>query len=182
MHARTQEMLALLDEGRGALRRAVDAVPEGARERRPTPECWSPAEVVAHLARVESHIATLFAGALEQARGAGILLPDTSDAPVAAMLNRDRIRDRSRRVTSSEASMPEQGVSLETAWGQLEGTRAALRAAVTSADGLGLEQVTVPHPAFGELNLYQWIVFAATHEERHAAQIRETAGGAGSGR
>lgn len=65
---------------------------------------------------------------------------------------------------------------MTAAWPLLEAARADLRAAVASADGLALEAVRAPHPVFGDLNLYQWIVFVAAHEERHAGQIREMAG------
>ena len=31
------------------------------------------------------------------------------------------------------------------------------------------------HPLLGEMDLHQWILFAAKHELRHAAQLRELA-------
>ncbi len=31
----------------------------------------------------------------------------------------------------------------------------------------------MPHRIFGEMNFYQWIVFAGSHEARHAAQVAE---------
>ena len=44
---------------------------------------------------------------------------------------------------------------------------------MVETDGLELSAVTLPHPIFGPLTFYQWIVFLAGHEGRHALQIRE---------
>ncbi len=41
------------------------------------------------------------------------------------------------------------------------------------ADGLALGNFSYPHPMFGPLDLYQWLVFVGLHESRHACQIRE---------
>ena len=55
-------------------------------------------------------------------------------------------------------------------------SRQALLSALTAADGLALDEITQPHPLFGTLNLYQWVLFVGQHEARHTAQIREIAG------
>ena len=55
----------------------------------------------------------------------------------------------------------------------VEKAQAAVRAAVIGVDGLALGEITYPHRSFGTLDLYQWIVFTATHEMRHILQIRE---------
>jgi hypothetical protein len=55
----------------------------------------------------------------------------------------------------------------------LEHTREQLLEFVRSCDGLALGQVSFSHPALGTLNVYQWLLFAAGHHARHAAQIRE---------
>ena len=48
-------------------------------------------------------------------------------------------------------------------------------AEMQQADGLALGTISHPHQFLGALNLYQWVAFAAAHEFRHAAQIREQA-------
>jgi hypothetical protein len=55
----------------------------------------------------------------------------------------------------------------------LERTRAHFLEFVQSCDGLALGEVSFAHPALGPLNVYQWLLFAAGHHARHAAQIRE---------
>ena len=40
-------------------------------------------------------------------------------------------------------------------------------------NGLAIGQIELPHPRFGLLNAYQWVLFLGAHERRHTAQIRE---------
>jgi len=44
----------------------------------------------------------------------------------------------------------------------------ALRPRVEAVDGAS---ATYPHPAFGPLNLYQWLAFVGAHEARHLRQL-----------
>jgi hypothetical protein len=55
----------------------------------------------------------------------------------------------------------------------LRTSRAELSEAIRVADGLALGTVRFQHTRFGELDLYQWILFIGQHEERHLAQALE---------
>ncbi|MDB4916548.1 MAG: DinB-like domain protein, partial [Gemmatimonadetes bacterium] len=55
----------------------------------------------------------------------------------------------------------------------LDASRAVLRDALAGADGLALGSIKHTHPAFGELDLYQWVLFVGLHERRHAGQVSE---------
>lgn len=175
MHPRTQELLDRLDTHRVELRDAVDAVPAGLREQRPSPDRWSVAEILEHLSIVENRIAGILASRIAAARAEGV--PEESETgPTVPESFIPMIRDRSRPRVASEASTPGGAMDADAAWAALERSRNALREAVLSGDGLALGEVTAPNPALGELNLYQWIAFVAGHEARHTDQIREAAG------
>lgn len=63
------------------------------------------------------------------------------------------------------------GLSLADSLARLKESRAALhslRPRVERADGRALR---FPHPAWGPLDLYQWLLFVGAHEDRHLAQI-----------
>ena len=171
MHPRTQEILDCLDAEFDTLRAAVATVPPERRNDRPAPERWSVAEVLEHLAIVEKSVLKVCARQLAAAREAG--LPQESETtsildslPVAKIANRARV------LSAPELVRP-RGMDAADAWSEIEATRARLTEYVKSCDGLALGQVSFPHPAFGPLNLYQWLLFAAGHHARHAAQIRE---------
>jgi uncharacterized damage-inducible protein DinB len=180
MHPRMYELIEYLDETRAQLSEAVAAVPLAQRDVRPSADCWSVGEVLEHLTLVEGRIASLYAQKVAAARAAG-LGPETETSSVLNSLNRDRMIDRSQRVTAPEPIRPKAEVDAASAWSKLLETREALRTALLSGDGLKLAEITHPHPVLGELNFYQWIVFVASHEARHTAQIREIAAQTGPG-
>ena len=164
-------LLSHLDDTRGALWRAVDEVPDSLTGRRPIPDGWSVAEVLEHLGLLESRV-----GVLLEKHIAG-MTPRTGPAPrfenVDAIFETARVVDRSRRITTGDATRPMGKLDVERARKVLEASRRKFRDVVQAANGLPLESVTVPHVAFGPINLYQWIAFVGSHEARHAAQIRE---------
>jgi uncharacterized damage-inducible protein DinB len=174
MHARTEEVLTYLDTQRAALDDAVAAVPAALRERRPAPDRWSVAEILDHVAVVEGRIAPLITGRIAAARDEG-LGPERETSPVLPTLDVASIVGRSRRIVAGEASQPRAGVTEGEARAALDRQSQAIREAVLSADGLALGEVIAPNPVFGPLNMYQWVLFVAGHEGRHAAQIRELA-------
>jgi hypothetical protein len=53
----------------------------------------------------------------------------------------------------------------------LAASRAALVVQTGKADAYDLSQLHAPHPAFGRLNMYQWILFIGPLELRHLHQI-----------
>lgn len=174
MHSRIAEALDYLDSERADLQAAVELVPSELRERVPSPDRWSVAQVLQHLMMIESRIVPLVHKLVKGARAAG-LGPETETSSILNIKHAAKIADRSFRVTAPEETVPPADVSAATAWKALEESRRALREAVTSADGLALSEVKYPHPVLGEINLYQWILFVGSHEVRHTAQIREIA-------
>ena len=166
-------MLTTLDRQLDDLRAAVATVPEDSRERRPTPDRWSVAEVLEHLAIVEAMIMKLCARQLAAAREAG-LAEEIETSSIITLLPPERVANRKRAITAPETLRP-RGMDVQAAWAELEQIRGRFRQLVESCDGLALGDVSFPHPVLGSLNVYQWFLFASGHQARHAAQIREIA-------
>ena len=169
MHARTKELLTHFDAHRAELKSAFDSVPSDRRNQPPEPGRWSSANVVEHLAIVESRMAGILSSRIREEREAG-LAGETSSEPLS--LEMTRITDRTTRVQAPDFAIPT-GLEAAAAWTQLEVATAALRAMILSGDGLSLDKVVQPHSRLGPMSVYQWIAFLAAHESRHAAQIRE---------
>jgi len=169
MHPRTRELLTYLDEQRSVLRTAFDRVPSAFHARRPSPESWSPAGIVEHLAIVETGLGQRFASRIAEARRDG-LGPDLQTAPVLPTLNIRGIVGRGRRIEAASVLVPT-GLSANRAWAALEHAGIGIREILTDSDGLALGTLSMPHPSLGELSLYQWFAFIGAHEARHAAQI-----------
>jgi hypothetical protein len=172
MHPRTEELLEHLDLQHERLRLAVEDVPRQRREVKPSAERWSVAEVIEHLSIVETRIERVFSKKLTEARAAG-LGRDSDESPVVGTIDMDRLLDRTRRITTGEATLPTGTLDADAAWSAYLHARDTLCDAVRAADGLALGEVVHPHPVLGPINLYQWIAFVGGHEARHAAQIME---------
>jgi len=153
MHPRIQEVLTHLDDARADLRAAVESVPPARRETRPAGDRWSVAEVLEHLSIVETRIAGMIAGAVADARAAG-LARETSDSPVLRGVDIAGLLDRSRRFIASEASQPSGTLTHDEAWGRVEQARERLKGVLQDVDGWALGSISRPHARLGEMNLY----------------------------
>ncbi|HEY5063174.1 MAG TPA: DinB family protein [Gemmatimonadaceae bacterium] len=173
MHPRTTELCEFLEVQHRNVRATFEAIPESQRDRRPAPGVWSPADVVAHLAMIESRLAGVFSTLIADARARGLRLePDTS--PILPTIDVSKVLDRSRKIVAPERVDPCRTPS-SSGWIDYERAHGELTAVVRQADGLALSEVVHPHPVFGPLNLYEWVAFTGAHEARHAAQITEAA-------
>ena len=169
MHPRLAELTAYLAATRAALLASVDGVPHERLRARPAPDAWSAAEVLDHVRKVERGVAFVLAGALEAARRAG---PERSTDSVMASLDALGVAEPARRVSAPSFARPHEGADPVRALAGLERSRAELTAAIAALDGLALQEVRAPNSALGELDLYQWILFAGQHEARHTRQIQ----------
>jgi uncharacterized damage-inducible protein DinB len=171
-HPRTREIHDYLVTARVHLEDAVRAVPAERRDERPGPDRWSVAEILEHLSRVNHGITRLLETRVAAAREAG-LGPDPDTTSILWTLDVAGVLDRRERADAPERTRPAGNLTADAAWQALERADAALVAGVLAAAGLALGTIVHPHPGLGPLNLYQWLAFAAAHEFRHAAQIRE---------
>jgi uncharacterized damage-inducible protein DinB len=175
MHPRIKELFDYLDVRREELRAAVESVPEDKRELQPSPDRWSVAGVIEHLALLETRLTGLFRKRIAEGRAAGVGF-DTETSPVIAPADITLLLDRTRRLIAPETIQPKRETDAVSAWRALEQAREGFRAMILDADGLALNEIVHPHLVFGPMDLYQWIAFVGGHEARHAAQIREIAG------
>jgi hypothetical protein len=168
MHPRTTELFAELDSRFAQLREAYAAVPPQRRMTRPAPDRWSSAEVLGHLAIVERRIAKRIADAADAAN----LPPESDTSPVLPFKHLDRAIGRGEKRVAPEPTHPV-NVNPDRAWTEYEAARQHLKSTILERDGRALGQITMPHPAFGEMTGYEWVAFTAAHCARHAAQIAE---------
>jgi hypothetical protein len=170
MHPRLAELTDVLAERRATLLAAVDAVPAAARERRPARDVWSVAELLDHLARVEGGTARLLAKRIARARESGVG-PDPATDSVRRRLDRFDVAGSPVPRVAPEFVLPGEGVTTADALAALRTSRDALLATIRDADGVDLGQVHASHPALGELDGYEWLLFIGEHELRHARQL-----------
>ena len=136
-------------------------------------DCWSAEENLAHLALVEERIARLVEEGVEWAK-ANSVGPEASDESIMSSLDAFSLTDAIDKRKAPASISPPEGKSVEESLEALLGWRARLKAALLASQGFDLTKVTKPHPVAGAMNMYQWGLFAAHHEERHRKQIERT--------
>jgi hypothetical protein len=169
MHPRTIELIEYIDQQAATLHSAFESVPAELRAVRRTPDRWSAAETVHHVAIVERLVTGLLRGLIEKAR---VLDPERDASSIIALINPQRFTRRERRIVTNERSEP-RDTNAANVWTEFESARHALKDVIATGDGLALNEVSAPHPALGALSGYGWIAFAGAHAARHADQIRE---------
>lgn len=155
-----------LEETRQAFLKSIDGVSEAQWTFKAGPDRWSIAEVAEHIAISEGTILGMIQTQMLKAPApTGPLMAD--EKLIAA------ITDRSKKATAPEMLKP------ANKWA----TRDALTKDFNLARDRTIEWVkttnedlrahAAPHPAFGSLDVHQWVLLLAGHSARHTAQIEE---------
>ena len=172
MHRRVSELVDFTNATRAALLDVAASVPANRFTDRPAPGRWSAAELLEHLARVESGCARVIAKRAVAARESGVGA-EREESTMLGALDGRHVTDRSSKLTAPEIVAPAGGFSREGAFDAIAKSRTEFERAVADADGLALGEVKHTHVVLGEIDLYQWILFVGLHEQRHLAQLEE---------
>ena len=175
MHPHLAAVFSSLDRSTAALRAAIESVPPARRRERPAPDRWSVAEILEHLSLVEQIFNKRIAGAIDEARQAGLTSENAERDQLPTTIS-EVLANRAARRQAPDPAQPTGSLDDRAALSAFEAAQSSFRATLTQCDGLALSSVTHAHPFFGSLNAYQWAELIAGHEMRHVEQIREIAG------
>lgn len=164
------EIFDSMDETRARLRARLNRVKSDEETSRPSEDSWSVAEITEHLAIIEERLSKLFPVMLTRAEAAG--LQRTAGQPFRPVSVKELVeRSKREKYTAPETARPTGRVSVADSLARMEHSREAIRALRPRLEALELTGVTYPHPVFGPLDPYQWLLFLAAHEARHLRQI-----------
>jgi hypothetical protein len=163
--AERERAVNALHESRERLLAAVQRLSPSQLAYKPAADRWSVAECVEHIILVENSIL----GAIEKT------VQQPADSPQTVLEDHALLAkavNRNERMKGPERLMP------TGRWphGELCREFGSVRkhtsefAATTEAR---LRESGFPHPAFGPLDCYQWLLLIAAHGERHRAQAEE---------
>lgn len=136
---------------------------------KPSPEVWSVAECAEHIALSEDFIREMIETKM--------LAAPPPSRPAAEQQALDgkvikMITDRSFKAKAPEPLRPTRQFSTpEAALQKFQENRAKTIALAKSRDDL--RDHAGPHPAFKELDTYQWLLYLSGHTMRHTAQLQE---------
>lgn len=129
---------------------------------RATPHAWSMGDVAEHVAIANRNILRRLASSLAASPMAG-RSPAVADEEIPYLFYRG---DEPPTIATPTGTW--------TAWPAVEATfhgDAAALAQWALETTLDLRAHGLPHPVFGLLDGYQWLLFAGAHTERHRAQL-----------
>ena len=161
-----------LEQHHDAFLAAVVAVPRDLHDTPPPNGGWTVAQVIQHVALIHGAFTKMLAKAIASAA-------TTQHEPDPdRIINGRRVQaalDRSTKVDSKEMFIPIEPLSSKEGLARLETAFTEMLAVVRTAEGKALGEIKYPHYVLGELDMWQWIAFAGTHEARHGMQITEIA-------
>lgn len=174
MHPRLDELLTFAEDARSALLATIAEVPPEHHAVVPPTGGWSVSHVLQHLYLVEHGSVRAMFRALKTAQAQGV----DSERETSSLL--DRIVSMSEAMDAGgfqapAFTQPESPPDVTTLLAQLSDSRKALLAWAAAADGVALDTIYFPHPRFGELSLYGWVIMLGTHERHHTRQIERIA-------
>jgi hypothetical protein len=168
MYNSVADIFAENDRVRRALIARVESVSEERRGERASEDSWSVADIIEHLSLTERRVTRALDGMLPQAAdGAMTEGAAQSFAPFSVDEYVEQARDK--KFEAPEFIRP-RGVPLNESLAHLKESRAALEAMRPRFE-VADYSAQFPHPAFGMLNVGQWLAFIGIHEARHLAQL-----------
>ncbi len=167
------ELLAYLAETRSRLIETATQINPAFASIRPRGDRWSAAENLDHLAKVEAGVARMVEKSVEWARSRGVG-PPQSDESVMSSLDGFSVIEPPKPAMAPEMVSPAEDSAIDASLESLRRSRERLLDAMHASADLDLSNVTRPLQDRGKLNMYQWVLFVAQHEERHRRQIDRT--------
>lgn len=161
-------LLDILTASADRFRAATQGLTEAQWNHKPAPDKWSPADLAEHLALSEEVLPRLARKALVEPPG-----PERDPSLVQEQDSEiiDSMKDDAWHGNATEPIRPKHTFPSGTAAAAtfLE-RRARTNDYVRETDD-PLREHTFPHPAYGPLDGYQWLLMLAHHSDRHVRQI-----------
>jgi hypothetical protein len=165
-----QTLLAHLESSRTAFLAEVAGLSPDQCSLRPSSETWSILDVVEHIATVEMGVLEVFRKRLfekpcpaeykVQTAGKDQIIVDAMKDRIARRMSPDLVKPAGRWATPAAALAAFDHARKEMI-------------ALLRKETRDLRDYCAPHPSLKALDGYQWILFIATHTDRHRAQIVE---------
>lgn len=166
------EILEAIDETRARVSARVEGLSHEQEKFRPSPDAWSIAEIVEHLSIIEGQLSRLFAMMVKKA-GSAVAPEAQAEGQSFRPVDLSKFVERSlkEKYNAPETVRPSGEVAVADSLDRMRRSRAALHELRPKLESMDLSGATYPHPAFGPLDLYQWLAFVGVHEDRHLRQI-----------
>lgn len=171
LHPRLTELVALATDVRAQLEAFVASAPPELHASRADANGWSVAEHLEHLVMIEDSIGRLISTMAKQLRASNAM--DSATDSVLGSMDKFQLTANNVKLVAPEPYRPTGTLSAHDALEQLRAVRVRVLQGVQKASGLDLTQTRYPHPFFGPMDGYQWLLLIGQHEMRHLNQMKD---------
>jgi uncharacterized damage-inducible protein DinB len=169
-----EQIYSFIDKQREKLIQTVSDLSNEQAASRRAPDAWSIAEIAEHLSITEKRMLGLFNKLLEKAESEGLVNENNGIIAPPISLTEQAEQAKTQKFTAPEHLIPNQAATISASLESLKASRASVHQLRTRIESADVSKMRFPHPAFGPLNLYQWLAFIGLHEAHHLRQIKET--------
>jgi DinB superfamily len=168
---KTQALVERLASDRQALESAVAGLEAEQSEHRPEEGSWSVSDILHHLALSEEATGKLTTLFLKRAHEEKISPDPDPEGSVVDSIDSVVAGADERRARAPDRVTPRSSIPSSEALARLASSRERLLSNLEALSAFDLTALRFPHPFFGELDGYQWLLVTAWHERRHTRQI-----------
>lgn len=163
------EIYEAIEKTRVKLKDRISQLSDEQLTKREDENGWTVAEIIEHLATVENGGLRIAQKLLKESDRENVVWNGTFREPLSFAEKAAQIQDR--KLQAPERIHPTGTVSVAESLAKMDENRQALNELRLQLEAIDVSNATFPHPFFGELNAYQWLVVVGLHERRHLAQI-----------
>ncbi len=133
---------------------------------------WSPGEILEHIYKTEIYITELLKRQMERAikRELRSAADNTSFLHSLDQFEIERIKEK---FIAPEQTIPDRSADPENILQKMDKSRAELIQLLHTFSEYDMEGMEFPHPAYGRMNMLQWVIFIGKHELRHLNQMKQ---------
>lgn len=159
------EILEMIGRTHDELRSTVADISAGQAGFRATEDGWTIAEIVEHVATVQEGMSKIASILLKKTEGA-TAKPDVWPLDLSIIE-----KGIATNFQAPENVRPKGGVEIADSIDKLQQDYERLRGMQPRLEDVDLNAAAFPHPAFGPLGGYHWLVLLGFHEQKHTRQI-----------
>lgn len=170
MYKTVGEIYAGFEKTRAILLAKIESLNPEQENARENNQGWSIKEIVEHIGIVENGSLKIAGKLLVEAETTGAKSDGTISLPADFAEKLQSVA--TQKLEAPERIHPQGQQSLADSLAKLAQSTDVLKDMRPRIEAVDASQTAFPHPFFGNLNLYQWIIMLGLHERRHLEQIK----------
>jgi hypothetical protein len=159
------EILAFVEKEQNRFAESSSNLSEAQEIYRTASDRWSIAEMAEHVGIVDDRVVQLTRKFLNENAA-------PSELPAFQPVSLDRFAPRwNENFTAPERVAPKGQIPVSESLARKRATLETLLSLRPQIEALDCTQMMWPHPIFGDINLYEWLLVSGMHNRRHRLQI-----------